>query len=135
MPRLGGGRSWGGEESGAVAESQAKQGEGGGWAVAEDEGFGGVRGVDEEAAIGGAVLEVSGVVESDSVGECGGGGDDSVDQDAVSGCGGTEGAVGEECKEGGVRAIQEAGPEDAGLGGQLAEGGHDGWMGGGGHGG
>jgi len=135
LPRLGGGRSWGGEESGAVAEGQAQQGEGCGWAVAEDEGFGGVWGVDEETAIGGAVLKVGGGVESDSVGECGGCGDDSVDQDAVGGGGGAGGAVGEEGVEGGVRAIQEAGPEDAGLGGQLAEGGHDGWMGGGGHGG
>jgi hypothetical protein len=81
--------------------------------VAEDEGFGGVRGVNEEAAIGGAVLKVGGGVESDAVGEGGGGGDDGVDQDAVGGGGGAEGAVGEEGEEGGVRAIQEAGPEDA----------------------
>jgi hypothetical protein len=81
--------------------------------VAEDEGFGGVRGVDEEAAIGGAVLEVGGGVESDAVGEGGGGGQNGVDQDTVGGGGGAGGAVGEEGVEGGVRAIQEAGPEDA----------------------
>jgi hypothetical protein len=81
--------------------------------VAENEGFRGVRGVDEEAAIGGAVLKVGGGVESDAVGEGGGGGDDGVDQDAVGGGGGAGRAVGEEGEEGGVRAIQEAGPEDA----------------------
>jgi hypothetical protein len=47
--------------------------------VAEDEACGGVRGVNEEAAVGGAMLKVGGGVESDAVGEGGGGGQDGVD--------------------------------------------------------